>query len=682
MADTDVSPADVQEAARFMQSFLLTKIPDGDFTEGSPLYDHTIQGFAFIFAYLRKQIGIVRARQSLLTLVNLPVEESVDDATDAILGNLLLYRSAGKLARGPGTIHLSQRSDLLIPVSTRFFKTNAHVFLIEATDDLFIPASDLRPVSGPDGRTTSWVTPTLPLVAVRSGKDYNLAAGPFVSFTRFHPYVTQVENVADFTGGDGTQSTSNFVENARTALSLRALLNPGSNSAVLRPRFDIEQVTTITTGAPEMNRDLVTEIGTGISLHVGGHMDIYVRRAVRQTTERLQVGGAVNRADDRTVRLHWVDGGPLNFLTGAGITAPVEPGDVLSVTAGLPEAPFQFKVTRVEPQALVVSSRLPFSQATDELPTQPALGLSVGNNYSRFDNKVPLTLSAGYRTTSQISRSGGVILSGVPVYRIKRVEVVGAVAAALEVYKDPTTDTIVFTRRENTLPVAVPVPGDTLTFTVDTIEPSEAQSGIGITIVSLGWPGAHFDGYTVEVTYDTVSNFSAIDAFVRNEYERPGCASTLAKGFHPIYVSFTIPYRLPPIRRDTLGEQFVAFNESIAARYLEEYVSSYRGLGGLDQSLVATEARSAAGVEVSIFPFTIQYELLGPDGKVYRFETEDVVTLDPDEQTSRLRNPSDFGLPSVGYAAALRKRLRNFGVSDRTTRYLIAPGTVTFLRRS
>ena len=74
MADTDVSPQDVQEAARFMQNFLLAKIPDGDFTEGSPLYDHVVQGFAFVFAYLRKQVGTVRARQSLLTLVNLPPE--------------------------------------------------------------------------------------------------------------------------------------------------------------------------------------------------------------------------------------------------------------------------------------------------------------------------------------------------------------------------------------------------------------------------------------------------------------------------------------------------------------------------------------------------------------------------------------------------------------------------------
>lgn len=684
MADTDVSPKDVAEAAAFMQNFLLSKIPDGDFTEGSPLYDHTIQGIAFVFAYLRKQVGIVRARQSLLTLVNLPPEESVDDATNAILANLVLTRTPGQFARGPGVIHLSARSDLLVTTTTRFFKTNAHVFILESSSDVFIPASELRAELGADGRTTSWVTPSLPFIAARTGRDYNLAAGAFTGFTRFHPYVTLVENIADFTGGDGTQDTTSFIESANTALSLRALLNPNSNSAVLKPKFAISTVTTIGAGTAEMTRDVVTELGAGITLHVGGHMDIYVRKDVQQATERLVVGSTYARPDGRVVRLQW-NGSPsdVNFVTGAGITAPVVAGDVLNISAGLPEAPFAFKVVGVEPQALLISSRVPFSEGTMELSAPMVLGLSVGNNYPRFDNKVASTFSSQFATTSRMVVSNGVVLAPVPIYRVKRVEVINATASELDPYKDPTTNTLIFTQRVNALPTSAPSPGDTLPFTLNTLAPAEAQSGIGITTLSIGWPGVSFDGLTVEVVYDTVSSFGAIDAFVRDEYERPGCASTLPKGFHPIYLSFTIPYRIPPVQRDVLGQASPAFDEAVVAAFLGVYVSNYQGIGGIDQSLLATEARASAGVEVSIYPFQIFYDLLAPDGKVYHFSTSDVVTVFPDgTTTAQLLNPEDFGLPSTGYYSQLKKRLSDFGVSDRTTRYLVAPGTVTLLRRS
>lgn len=666
-----------------MQSFLLAKIEDGDFTEGSPLYDHTIQGFAYLFAFLRKKIGVVRARQSLMTLANLPPEESVEDAADAILANLVVTRGQGERARGPGVIYLSQRTDVLIPTTARFFKTQSAAFLLEAVEDVFISSSDLRPVTGADGRTTAWVTPVLNFVATRVGRDFNQPVGPFVGFTRFHPYVTRVENTAELTGGEGAQATSDLIQNASSALSLRALINPSSNAAVIRSRFNVEQVTTITAGAPEMTRDRVVQPGAGIVLHVGGHMDIYVRRPVQQTVERGVVGGSYSRPDGRAVRLTVDAGAGIDFVTGAGITEPVVVGDILSVVAGLPEAPFQYRIVKVEAHALEVSTRLPFSRATVEDPVPATLTFSVGNNYPTFNNKVSGVTHSGTGTERRVSQPGTVVLSGVPVYAIKRIEVIDASSSALAPYKDPTTDTLVFTRRENALPSVAPSPGDALTYTVTTLDSGEAQSGVGATLVQIGWPGAALDGLTAEITYETVSGFVGIDAFVRSETERPGCAFTLAKGLHPIYVALTVPYRLAPQRPDLDGGNVTAsFDEGAVADGLANYIAAYRGVGGLDQSLLAAEARRLAGVEVSIFPFNVRYDLLGPDGKVYRFESSDVVTLSPDEATSFLINPGDFGLPSSGYAASVAKRLRDLGVSERVSRYLTLPGSVTLLRRT
>jgi hypothetical protein len=76
---------------------------------------------------------------------------------------------------------------------------------------------------------------------------------------------------------------------------------------------------------------------------------------------------------------------------------------------------------------------------------------------------------------------------------------------------------------------------------------------------------------------------------------------------------------------------------------------------------------------VATYPFAIEYSLLAPNGKVYKYETDDIVSIFPDNgltSSSRLTNAAEVGLPASGYESALRKALLQMGVSDRTVRYL------------
>jgi hypothetical protein len=174
---------------------------------------------------------------------------------------------------------------------------------------------------------------------------------------------------------------------------------------------------------------------------------------------------------------------------------------------------------------------------------------------------------------------------------------------------------------------------------------------------------------------------------VRDLQNRPSACDAMVRSHHPTYLSFTIPYAFSYVTSDTpqfqLSGQSLAFDEAAVGQQMANYVNSYAGDARIDQSAMATRARELAGVPITIYPFSVFYDLYAPDGQVYRYATEDDVTVFPTGTTSsRLTNPTEVGLPITNYYDALRKRLRDLGVSDRTTRYCAATGSIAFARRS
>jgi hypothetical protein len=679
VAETDVSSQDVEQASSFLQSFLQAKIEDIDVSEGSPYFDHLVRGMAYIYAILQRQVGIVRARQSILTLSSLPAEESASDAADAILANFFRTRSLGKRSRGPVVVHFSQRTDALVRLTDRFRKTSQLIFYVDSDADFFIDGRSMRPVIDSTGRVVEY-TATVPVIAARSGTEYNVAQGVFASFDRFSPFVTLVENTVPFSDGLDRQDTPTFIQASATAIALRALINARSNDAILTESFpETSQVTTVGYGDDEMSRDIVNELATRTVIHTGGHMDVYLREPVQQVVEDLIVGAAFARPDERVLTFKHDPG--IDFTTGLGIVEQVVQGDVLNVAAGLSESPFQFVVVAVRALELDVALRTPFTQATDEQLPIPVLSYSVGNNYPLFDNKVAATVGSA-TTTRQIQESNRVMLAGRPVGLIKQVEILDA-PATFDPLKDPVTGTLLFRVRANNPALVPPASASQLQYRVLVRNPQEAQSSRTVTQIEVGWPGTFFDAMTMQITYETLSGFDLIDAFVRNPLNRPAAANTLVRGLHPVQLSMAIPYSLA-IQPPSLATVITPFDEATVSANLEAFISSYRGLNVIDQSLIATEARSQASGIAAIYPFTITYELLGPDGRVFRYATEDVVTVFPDgtSSTARLTNPLDFGLPTAGYHAALQHLLRGIGISNRTIRYLAAGGSVSLERRS
>ena len=674
MADYTINSTDVEEAATLLRDVLTTKNPDNDYTTGSVLGDTIVDGHATAFALLRKQVVDIRNRLSLRDISKLGDEESVRDAADAILSNFYRSRDQGRFAKGSATLHFSQRVDVLIPRRTRFFRTPQLVFYLEGSADVFISSSSMRPNIDSTGRVVDYVVP-LNLTAARVGAQYNQPAGRFLAVDPFSSFLVYAENVSTFVYGDSMQTTSSFITTSQNAFSLRALVNARSNDALLRGELfpEIQELLTVNYGDPEMQRDLATDPASGVRLHVGGHSDIYVKLQVQELVERISINELAPRADNLVTILRDTTL-PLATFAASGIVA----GDTLVIEYGTPNAPFQYVIRAVNGAELEVSARVPFEIATDEQTPVPALTYHIGNEYPSYANKLTRVATADATTSRRFREYNRVMLPGRPTYRVKRAEIIDA-PSLYDPYRDLVTGNVVFTDRRNAPVTGVPVPGSELGFYVTCKNPEEGQSNNAVTMVEVGWPAADLTGLTLEVTYDTVVGFDPIANYVIDDFNRTTGANPLVKAHHPIYLTFSIPYRVRTITRNSLDVYssiggYVVSEETVLSSLVNYILSTPFGVRP-DTGTLSSVARVADANIVATYPFQISFTLLAPDGKMYEYVTDDIVTLFPDggvTSSSRLTNSVEVGLPITGYEALLKKRLMQMGVSDRTVRYIAA----------
>jgi hypothetical protein len=683
MADHELLQRDVQESVRFLQAFLEVQEPEVDWTPGSPDHAVVIKGQSYPVALLRRMIDGVRARQSLLNLRDAVETADVVDMADALLANLLVSRSQGKFSRGIAVVEFSRRVDQRVPRNARFFKGTALVYYPDYPDDLLVSASDMRVVRGADGAILHYSFP-VNIKAARSGREYDQPEGPFDAVDPFSPHLLGATNYAPLTGGDNVQSTASAIDAAGDAIAARTLGSGRSNAVTLREVFGVEQTLTIGRGDPEMSRDRVSSsVG---AFHIGGCADLYVRAPTRLLTTRKQIGASYARPDGVTSVFR--DTSPPG---GVSFTAvKVTPGDVLFISAGIPEAPVQHRVNAVRSTEVEISTRTPFSRPTDE-GADPSIVYSIGNNYPDYNNKV--TTSGVATTTADTSRAlqadNKVVLSGGPVYRITKVELLSPIPSDLAGYTDPVTGRVPFRVRQNTPLLPATASTVLLPYRVEVLNPGESQSTRAVTVLEVGWPGLNLNGSTLEIEYETIAGFDTVAAYADSRDNPPAGGDYLIRSFHPVYVGFSVPYALrtdssTASRIGRLLSTTPTFNAASATTDLVRFISNYRSLDPMDVSGLTTRLRfTNEGGLATVYAFRVVYDLLAPDGKVYRYETTDKVTIFPTvDDGAVLLNPVEVGLPATGYHTALKHQLARLGVSDRTIRYLVAPGAIGFTARA
>ena len=639
-----INASDVAAAANFLQDFLATQIPDGDFTEGTALRDLAIQAIASVVAFLRADAAQIRQMQSLVSVEAATGgdPEALADGVTAILSNFFVTPKGGGFARGYAIGHSSQQVDVFIPTSIQFTYSQGIVFVVDSTDTLFISAAELVPTVDTDGTILDY-TFRIPLVALATGIDYNVSPGLFSAFDRFNPYVTRVETTTTFSGGDGPETVAAVLARAPTAVAVRNLINSRSIIATLDDNFDgIDSILVVGMGDPEMQRDLVPGVAPDLKFHIGGCVDIYLRMALSETTFTGAVGGLFARPD----------GLSLMFRDSSVLLASVLPGDILRVTAGLPSVPAEFLVVENDGTVLTVSNSSPFPVATDEAIPPTTVSYTIGRTGPNYNDVVADVGGIPYltgTTSRQILTSGRVTLPGGPVYDILDVAILNPAAGEAS-FKSTLDGYVHFPNQVNTTPSQAQTPAQGLQFQTIVHAPLFAQSALQWMEVVVGTDTnqSRFDTYQLRVRYRTMNTFPDVDSFVRGTRERVSAAFQLPRGHHPVTVSMLITYRLS-------GTAAALLDNTAISQTVVDYINAFDASSqSIDVSTVIQLVKDTYPDIANIIPsspglpiLTINYDLRAPTGDVLSYQTNDIVNVDP---TKQVAGPT-YSLDDLGVTA-------------------------------
>jgi hypothetical protein len=704
VAEIKISQTDLRDAEAFLAAFLSESVPQASFAPGSAVRDFLVTGFAYLYSFLRGEVSKVDARRSLKRIqAELTDADDISQFVDELLSNWFMSRKDGSLAHVVARFHFTQRKTAVIPKSARFWRTNNMAFAVDSeTNPYVIPAASMLPTYDGRGTLLDYVV-EVPLVALRTGEGYNISPGTFarVEAKTVLPFLSYVENTEKGSSGAPVEPSADLIARAQNAITVRNLINARSCDAVLREEFpEITGTFSVGFGDEEMVRDRFTGPLAHIELHTGGHYDTYFETALTQVEELATVGGYFRRPDNLTLAFRDPE---LTYDNGDTFTSlGVVVGDVVYVRDGILGAPRGYIITDVTDHTLLVDTRTPFSQASDELEVN-SVTYSIGHISPEFADidfgggvyyrvAAPSTTyeEVPYGTSRSVSEPGKIILSRGPAQEVLRVEIVdpSALDAAIT---DPETGTIIFHNRSNGEPVISATPTET-EYQVSIKNPESAQSWeavtevvVGYGIGSLGLPDReHFDGTTLRVVYKTPASMSSIHAYVRNPSYRVLTANHLVRARHPVWISLNIEYRL----KDTATE---VLDETAAAEFLEEHINAFDPNDTLDVSDIMTALRSEFPVIGAVYPFTVNYTFHSPDGQLVTFETSDVISIFTDEGNgTEHTNSGDMlvpealqakGITGITTGQLLRTYFAFYGVTDKTVIYRTKAESITLVNR-
>lgn len=666
--DITLNSADVATAADFLESFMSNAVPDGDFTKGTALRDLTVQALAAVVAFLRADAALIRQMQSLVS-VQAAVggdPDALKDAVTAILSNFLITPKGGTKARGFAIGHSSQQVDVFISTITKFTFSQGLIFVVDTTDTLFIPAATLVPIIDSTGAILDYEF-RIPLVAVATGEGYNIDPGLFTTFDRFNPYVTRVEVSAKFSGGKGSETVTEILARAPTAISVRNLINPRSITATIDDNFDgVESVMVVGMGDPEMQRDIVPTIAPHLAFHIGGAVDIYLRTALVETEFTGTVGDLFERPDQVSVMFR---DGSVDF-----VAAGVETGDILRITAGLPITPAEFLIVEViSSSTLMVSERSSFSVATDEASPPTFVTYTIGRIGPTYNDVVFDTGGIGYTTgltSRRVQTVGRITLPGGPIMDLLGLAIIDPAAGEAS-FKSTLDGFVHFPVQVNDTPdkAVVATPDSGLQFQMICHNALFAQSSLGWNEIVVGTflSPTRFDTYNLRVRYRTLASFGAIDSFVRGARERVSAAFQLPRGHHPVVVSLTLRYSLK-------ATATVLLDNTIIAQTIIDYINNFdASADNINVSAIIQLVMDTYPTIAKITPpsfgaplLTINYSLRAPTGDVLSYATTDVVDI----------NDADL----VAGALPDGITLASLGVTGRTLRYVANATGVTAIQ--
>lgn len=241
---------DVLEAELLAKQILEAKYPTLDLREGTGLRDLLIRPLA-VFVALTKNGTDYLFTQNTLTSVN---DATPPDLVDSILSNWFLTRKIGTLSVISSRLYFSRRKNVSISTDIYFSTDNTLKFYPTASTNYTSNSLVF------DSFSNEYYV-DVDLAAEKEGSMYNLGSGSLLYFSNFDPYFLRAE--INYLKQASIQSESNtqFIDRAKTAISTRNLINEPSIDSNLKEAFNyIQRLVTVGMGDVNMIRDQIKAV--------------------------------------------------------------------------------------------------------------------------------------------------------------------------------------------------------------------------------------------------------------------------------------------------------------------------------------------------------------------------------------------------------------------------------------
>lgn len=263
---------DVLEAETLMEQIIQANYPDLDTRIGTAMRDLLMRPAATLAAILNKANNLYWEQANISNVTN----DTSTDFVDKLLSNWFLDRKIGTASVINARLYFARQKDITVTTDVFFSPDNTLRYF--PSDSFLISADQLTF----DSFANEYYY-DLDLTAEAEGTDYNISTGSLLYFSNFDPYFLHAEINYLKAVSTLTETNTDFVARAQTAISTRNLINTPSIAARMLEDFPLlGGVTSIGFSDPEMLRDqIVTYVPSltppTVLIHNGGCVDVYCR---------------------------------------------------------------------------------------------------------------------------------------------------------------------------------------------------------------------------------------------------------------------------------------------------------------------------------------------------------------------------------------------------------------------
>jgi hypothetical protein len=242
-----VSANDVTEAELLTQQILQAQYPDLDLRSGTGLADLTIRPSALALATIRAALNYYFANNTL----GQATDSTDPDIVDNLLSNWFLTRNEGTYSVINVRLYFARAVTVTLTTDVWFSPDNTLLYYPSTTYSFAASALSF------DSYLNEYYV-DVNLTAAATGSTYDLSSGSLLYFSNFNAYFLQAQINYLVSSSTNSETNTQFITRAQTAISTRNLINVPSIQSNLAANFNyLSQIFPVGFGDPEMIRDQI-----------------------------------------------------------------------------------------------------------------------------------------------------------------------------------------------------------------------------------------------------------------------------------------------------------------------------------------------------------------------------------------------------------------------------------------